>query len=243
MTVRFGLGSRVGLGVRAGAAFSWTPAALSSAIAWWRSDLGVTYDGSSRVSAWADQVAAYDYAQATGSYQPLYSATGGPNSMPYVRLDDVNRYMDVAMALPAPGTTPTCIWLVGRRTTDVGSKWIVGSSPVNKRLVYQVAVGDQLATYDGSVAATNTGMGTNVWGRIYAEFSNSTSDRLKCRATNTTGNAGNSASETKRTLGGSSTLSSLFDFCEVLYLNAKLSAPDEALLDAYATARYGAGLV
>jgi hypothetical protein len=50
------------------------------------SDVGVTSDGSNRVSAWQDEIAAVSIAQATGGNQPLLVASG-INGLPVVRFD------------------------------------------------------------------------------------------------------------------------------------------------------------
>jgi len=77
----------VGIGIpgtaRRVAAPAWTPAALVPH-AWYRSDLGITLNGSN-VAAWADQSGNGRHAiQTTAGNQPPYSASGGVNNLPYV---------------------------------------------------------------------------------------------------------------------------------------------------------------
>jgi hypothetical protein len=57
---------------------------------WYRADLGVTKDGSDRVSAWADQSGnGYNASQGTGSLQPLWVDNADPSSShPIIRFAD-----------------------------------------------------------------------------------------------------------------------------------------------------------
>ncbi|MHB9022786.1 MAG: Ig-like domain-containing protein [Armatimonadota bacterium] len=57
---------------------------------WLKADAGVTYDGSNKVSAWADQSGqGHNLAQGTANLQPVYT-TGILNGLPVVRFDGVN---------------------------------------------------------------------------------------------------------------------------------------------------------
>lgn len=64
----------------------WTPADLGSKLkSWLRADVGVTYDGSNYVTAWADQASGGPTWTVNGT--PDYEATGGSNSQPTVRFN------------------------------------------------------------------------------------------------------------------------------------------------------------
>lgn len=54
----------------------WTPLSLTSLLAWWSADAGVTLT-SGAVSSWKDVKAALDAAQGTGANRPLLGAFGG----------------------------------------------------------------------------------------------------------------------------------------------------------------------
>jgi hypothetical protein len=56
---------------------------------WLRPDLGLTKDGSDKVSAWVNQGSvSATFSQATSTLQPLYLSTGGPGSQPCVQFND-----------------------------------------------------------------------------------------------------------------------------------------------------------
>ena len=62
---------------------------------WLDAGYGVTYDGSSRVSSWADKSGnGKDAAQATGDYRPIYT-TDVVNGKPAVHFDGTDDYMDL----------------------------------------------------------------------------------------------------------------------------------------------------
>jgi hypothetical protein len=220
-------------------------AILGSAILQWvRADRGIT-ESSLRISAWNDiSGAAKHYTQATADNQPLYDATGGPNGTPIVRLDSTARKMNASLALPAPGTTPTTIWAVMRQNTWTVNNQFV-TSPDNRLLIRQRTATPTIAQFNVADANGNVGAALGSWVRMEAYFSNSTSDYLKLLATTATGaNAGAGLADTSRTLGGNATGASAdADFAELLYVNRALTAGEKTALDAYCTARYGAGLV
>lgn len=245
---RGGRGNRRGVGLGGGGPNAFgalAHVAPTKVLQYVRADAGITKDGSNRISVWSDQSAAgKHYTQGTGANQPLFSATGGPNSRPMVSIDDTARFLSSTLVTPAPGTTPTCIYLVGRYpVSSVGKAWLSDTTRT-KRSLYQQNASPSVTMYDG-VSVNNAGMAANTWGRVLALFSASTSDRIKARSTNVTGaSAGNQAADTGRTLGiNLASAAMLFDFAEVLYLNAAPSAAEEAALDAYVTAWYGPGLV
>lgn len=60
-------------------------------IAWWKADAGVTFDGSNRVSSWADQSGnGHDATQSTSGLKPLYVATC-QNGRPCIRFDPTRK--------------------------------------------------------------------------------------------------------------------------------------------------------
>jgi len=99
--------TRIGLGVRLphrqGPPSVFLPNKIVSSFGWWRSDLGITLNGAD-VSAWADQIGTNHLLQATEAKQPLYVATGGPGSTPYVAFDGVAHFMQVIYTLAQPWT-------------------------------------------------------------------------------------------------------------------------------------------
>lgn len=77
------------------------PSDLSNLGGWWRSDLGITLNGSD-VSQWDDQSGnGVNFTQPTAAYQPAYSASGGPGSKPCVQFNapDLTFMSSVATSL------------------------------------------------------------------------------------------------------------------------------------------------
>lgn len=251
MTVRFGLGSRVGLAVRCGCPLTIPEpdTILGAAIMQWvRSDSGLTYDGGNRISAWNDKsAAAVHYTQGTAGDKPLYVATGGPNSLPYVSLDSSTRHLDSTLVTPNPSTTPTTVWLIFRQVTWAALQRIVSDASVNKRLLYQRPATPTCRLYDGTEAGDNSGATVGSWVRGIAVFNSGATSRLKLGTSDVTGfNDGATAAGTGRTIGNTRAdgqASAVCDFCEVIYIQGTISAGQETALDTYAAARYGGSLV
>ena len=63
---------------------TFSPSDLDTLALWLKADVGITKDGSDRVSAWASQTGSYSLSQSTGSKQPLYVASQ-INSLPIIR--------------------------------------------------------------------------------------------------------------------------------------------------------------
>jgi len=74
---------------------------------WWRADKGVTLNGAD-VSDWEDQVGSWDWAQATASDQPLFTASG-INSQPSIDFDGVDHWMTLTTDAVSQ---PVDIWMV-----------------------------------------------------------------------------------------------------------------------------------
>ena len=222
----------------------------STVLQWVRSDLGITLNGST-VSAWADQSGnGNDYSQGTAAKQPTYNATGGANNTPYLLFDGTDdELIDSGLNLPAPGTTPTYIWAVIYQVIWTLNRVVLGhnvTDGVNDHLVFQSAATPNISLNNATTAEENAGLAVVTWGRLEAGFTNSTSDFLKLIATNVTGtNAGNNASTGRRIAKSANTGLGFGNLrvAELLYANRIPSAAERTSLDAYCTARYGAGLV
>jgi hypothetical protein len=210
-----------------------------------RADLGVTKDGSNRVSAWSDQhSSAKHYAQGTAANQPLYLATGGPNSKPAVQLDDAARRMNAALALPTPGTTPTLIWGIMRQAAAwVNSARFVAPTTNLSHLIYQQGTTPTVRNYNAGNGQVNNGAATGTWYRWKAWFENATTDYLLVGTTNATGISCGNNSSADRNLGNTVGASALCSFAELAYANADWSAQETTDVAAYVTRRYGAGLL
>lgn len=202
----------------------------------------VTRDGSGRVSQWNDIKAGLHYTQGTGANQPLYNATGGPNSRGIVSLDTVARYMSSSLALPIPSTTPTTMWFIARQVTWTNGRRILSDTTNLKRLVYQEAASPQIDIYDGGSVGNNAGGTVGSFARFHV-FWNMGASRLHIGASNVTGlNPSAQAADVGRVLGNNAGSSAVVDFCEVLHMNRALTAGEESNLDTvYTPTYYGVG--
>ena len=74
---------------------TFSPLSLPNLVVWYQASADtVTVDGSNKVSQWRDRSGnGYHLAQATGANQPVFSATGGPNSQPELQFDGTNHWM------------------------------------------------------------------------------------------------------------------------------------------------------
>lgn len=240
-----GLGLDAGGGVRRA-----TPLSIlgpASVLQWVRSDLGITLNGSG-VSGWADQSGnGNNLSQGTAANQPTYNATGGPNGTPSLLFDGTNDSLAAATPnQPAPGTTVTYLWAVFRNVTWTGSDRIVAVSGNGaSMLVMQSGSSPQCVSANVTLGPVNNGALLSAYARLEAYFSNSTSDFLKLAATSVTGtNTGNTDPVAGTTLAaGNGANFGNVEIVEFFVVNRLPSSTERTSLDAYCTARYGAGLV
>jgi hypothetical protein len=227
-----------------------TPATIMGAntVAWWRADLGVTIG--TGVSQWSDQSGnGFHLAQGTGANQPTFEASGGPNSTPSILFDGSNdRLINAAIDRPAPATTPTIIWMVVSQVTWTNGDRICGFGAAASHMsLTQNPVTPQWRMLNTVLVNTNAALTIGAWGRVEAGFLGTTSDYLKIIATNVA--AGTSAGNTDPAAGfslGTDPVGGLpgnFRISDLAIFDAQPSGAQTTDLDAYVTARYGAGLV
>jgi hypothetical protein len=240
-----GIGIGVGLASRAGGGGVPTPdqilgAAILQRV---RADQGIS-ESSGRISAWNDISGnGLHYTQATGGARPLYDATGGPNGTPIVRFDSSSRSLDSALDLPAPGTTPTTIWAIIRQVTWVSIARILDSTtPISNHLLWQRLSADRISMGTTATNQNNAAL-VGTWARFENYWSGSAADYIKLIATPATGGTGATDASVGRRIGSPGGGGAVFDIAELLYINRALTADEKTQLDAYCTARYGAGLV
>ena len=126
------MGRRTGLGARSGrrgigAGGAWRPTMLPGCVLWLRADLGVTKDGSDKVSQWDDQSGnAHHVTQATGSKQPTWLASGSATGEAALEFDGVDDYLRATWVQAQPVT----LLVVGKflRAPATGETMIDGGS-------------------------------------------------------------------------------------------------------------------
>lgn len=218
----------------------------ASVLQWCRSDLGITIG--TGVSAWADQSGnGNGYSQGTGGAQPTYAANDATlSNLPSLTFDGVD---DALLNTTVNfGAQPQVVILIAKLVTWVGSRVICcADSAASTVALIQNGASPQIRQINNTQTNTNGGFGgTGVWGRVQAEFVGTTADRIQVISTSVTGNLSGTLTGTGYRLGrqgGAATAYSNIAVAEVVLLNAVPSAGQNSQMDAYITARYGAGLV
>lgn len=246
LVTRRPLNSR-GIPAAVAAAAAVTPLTIFGAnlLQWVRSDLGITIG--TGVSAWADQSGnGKHYTQAVGAAQPSYSAIDATlNNRPSLTFDGVTQSLTSSLTLPAPGTTPTFIWLVLKQIVWGNFRPIVGNANdgAPRFRMKPLTATPSLTQSNAADVNPNTALAVGVWGRGELAYQNTVADWLKLIATKVSGgSAGNSAGDGVVTISGSGFANNC-GIAEVFYASAIPTVPQLAALDAYCTSLYGAGLV
>jgi hypothetical protein len=244
----------IGLGLGLGLGLSSAPGAGGAAVVRFysfftgviqsiQSDLGITTI-SGGVSQWDDQVGTNHYTQATAGTRPTVGV--GPNSFPEIIFDGVDDFLNCALDLPAPGTTPTFVWAVYRIiSAPAGNAPIVGGDRTTGCFVYSPAGSKSTNQYNGTVTNSNSGSAGSNYVRGEFLFSNSASDYSKAGSTVVLSGtpAGNQDPGASRNLGGGSGNTALnVGLLALVHLNNAPSTGQKAAADAAVTAKYGASV-
>ncbi len=198
----------------------------------------------SPVALWPDASGnGFDLAQPTGANQPTWGAATGPNSQPAVLFDGVDDNVNVALNLPAPGTTPTFFWGIVRQVT-----WTNGDfwwDDLGGIALVQSGVTPAILQSNGA-GVNSTAFVVNTYRRLEVSFTNTIADYIKVGSISTTGaSAGNLDPTGPFVLGanGIGTANSNIQVCELWIFNAVPTAAQLLQLDAYAANRYGAAVL
>lgn len=114
------------------------------------SDLGVTKDGSNRVSLWGDQVDSYDGSQATDAQKPVWNIATGPNGYPGIYWDGVDDALNLIMSLPANNWT---FWFVIKSIDNTQSQYMLDFES-GRFILSPASGGIEVAYYDGGFHGT-----------------------------------------------------------------------------------------
>jgi hypothetical protein len=199
------------------------------------------------VGAVADQSAApINYAQGTGSLQPLIST--GLNGNVGFAADGVDDFITSALNLPAASVTPGVVRAVWRQNAWASGATILGSDNAGQSMMTYQATGGaspNINAYNGLVVGPNGGAAIGTWVRQRQIFSNSAGDYTRLGATTTSGNASNLAGGTGRSVFARTNGAgpSAAELVLLAYLKVDLSAAQDAVLDAAITTKYGATVV
>lgn len=241
-------------GARTAGEFS--PLDIPDLLLWLRADLGITKDGSDKVSLWEDQSGnGWDAAQATAARQPLWVANV-TNGQPALRFDGVTslRYMEGALVWAFSNSAATLMAVTSTNslannagifdstddpippgTTNVGlmllnqGNRIARAGDVNNGVGYGVATTDPIVNF-GRAAVTGVNAGTV---KIYEGATEQGSDGVVNPISRNIVNyrIGRLFQDVFHMDG---------DYFELaVYSRALDVATEIAQLDAYATARYG----
>ena len=206
---------------------------------WCRADLGLTigvgFD-------WQDQSSGnHDYVNAVAASGPSLNATDATlSNLPTLTFNGTTQGCSSNLQIPAPGTTPTFIWMIVRQDAWASNENIISGS--GGPVIRQSNSTPNIRQFNTNLTTENPGAPLAAWRRVACWFSNSTADYLIARSTNRTGvNAGNSAdASAARHIGrnaGGTTFTGM-TIAEIVYCNADHLAG----LDAYGTSRYGSTL-
>lgn len=211
-----------------------------------QADVGITLNGST-VSAWADVSGnAKDFSQATPGAQPTFNAAG-VNGKPTVTFDGVNDMIQSALDLPAPGTTPTFIWMLFRIiSVGAANAYVLGDTTGLGVSTYIPIATKNLAQYNGATANVNSAGNGSAWGRSEAYFTNTTSDYVKFGATTVTGqNSLNNDPASLRRMGALTTATNLsnIEVAVCLHFSGLPTVTERLALTAAATAYGGSGVL
>jgi hypothetical protein len=212
----------------------------------------VTLNGAN-VAAWADQSTFANHdTQGTAASQPLFIASvAAANNKPAVQFDNIDDYLDCAIAPPAPATTSTLIWAVIRQDAWTGSDSLFCAihATLNAMRVIQVSASPNLQMMNTTGVNDVTGAAIAGVKRVAFYFSGSTNDFARAGVTSATGaSAGNTSGATGYRKGANRTAATFsgwtcFDWVMASGLTPAEAATAVTNLDAYATPLYGAGIV
>lgn len=217
---------------------SFLPSDIANLKAWYRADQGITI--STGVSQWNDLSGnAHHLTQGTGTNQPTYSATSGPNSGPGVTFDGSNDVLSVSFSAV---NQPFHSFLIMKTlsTTNVSAAFLAGGAIGERLVTLGNGSNNNVSTYMGSAfdpVLTHSDT-SNFY--LWESLVNGASSSLKRDSSlSDTGNPGSNtlSGVTLGQLPGASYTNVVFS--EVVIYSATISGTNLTNLRAYFAARYG----
>lgn len=216
---------------------SFLPSDIANLKAWYRADQGITI--STGVSQWNDLSGnALHLTQGTGSNQPTFDATGGPNSTPTVKFDGSNDSLAVSFTNVAQ---PYHIFAVFKTPSLANNlNGIITGAGTNERFFYNRTT-NTMSTFlnSGSVILDFTHSDTSNYYLWEMKANSPSSSIVRGNGSPVTGDPGTqgiSAITLGRLVGQQY---GACDIAEVIVYTALISGTNATSIRAYFAARYG----
>jgi hypothetical protein len=219
----------------------------SEIVAGWDAAIGVS--GGATVAQWNDLGSGgFNLTQAAAGFQPTFNAEGGPNGNPSILFDGVDDALfNAALDLPAPGTIQTFYWAIVRQVSWILTApfWGAGASGDELRFVQAFSAPDVTQRNGIGGNQTSPDMPINMYRIVGISFTNTISDYIDISGARTTGiNTLNNDPVAGFFVGWTSTGQfGNIELCELWIFNTLPTPAQLALLDAYASNRYGVSVI
>jgi hypothetical protein len=218
-----------------GAAASGPPS--TNRVIWLKSDVGITKDGSNRVSAWADQSGnGNDVTQATGTDQPLW-VDAVLNSLPVIRFSQSNGEGLVRNASPTISQPYSVVAVL--KTDNLGSDGQVMFSFSASRGAYITST-EKASAYCGAAGITGgTTLNTSTYYWIVWNLNSTSSEIFVNGSSDASGNVGTDGVSGYQVSGIASGGPWGGDLAELIVYSQTMTAGNITTLDGYFASRYG----
>lgn len=214
------------------------PRRISGLVGWWRSDFGITKDGSDLVSSWKGRVAGRDLTQGTGASQPLWVASL-VNGHAALRFDGTDDYLLTAAFTQAQ---PFTIFMVVKQVSITsGDRFLhtsANETSVNPQLIQ--ATGPVIRMVSNSLNGPELATVTTDFQWLKAVF-DGTNSLLSINAGVDDTDPDDLTSSLGRLILGArnTTLAANVEIAEVLLYDSAISGANLTAINSYASSRYG----
>ena len=211
------------------------PTSIPGCVLSLRADRGITL--ATGVSVWADQSGnGNNVSQATGSAQPTYNSSGGPNGQPYLNFAQASNQFLASAAFSL--SQPLFVWIVANQSGGSGNQYSIDGRSANTLalLIVSQTIVDMNAgavlSWTSASAGTFQSYGMQFNGASSSLYSNNVSKASGSAGTNAVGGITIGAFGN----GGGGFLNG--NIAEVIVYNSILSSDSLNTLESYGNARY-----